>query len=961
MSDPGDGEEVGASVPSVPPGSEAETRDDDGTASNDVDRSGAMRVLRELHNANVVSDEQFDFLSSKYATLHSSLLETMENDRRLLSKARTLNKRLTDDRNRLEALSNHGDAASHIELLREDVEHAEQEAAVCSEREQLSQVEVSELTSQREDMRALIEDAHAQYSVELEPQVRQLRDDIATLRDENSETAKRRTNTENECNNVLEKDRETSRAIEAIKDAKRESEADYARATVLPEKIRKQAEAVAISQNALRTQEMRIQERFHDTDVLNHATSSRLKELGDQHSAGAAQLERAKLLTETKERQVEELRKEVEAKALEVDQAMADQINIDIQLKHNASMLRHENDELAARLKEKEQALRRHRKVELQVRQVRDNLPTLLAVKNEAAYTIHTIEGERRRLAQQLAELTREKDNYMNSYMKEDEVSKEKKAAYEATNAEIRDLEREVVACKKALQAREHQVSELSSQRERASRQAAIWVRKLRETKEQIRVKDLIVLDLKKKQKETTRRLSDFSQLYHMVKNQRNKFVNLIQASSQNIAEMMEKLKILGNETEILRNEVASKDKLLAKARHDLQTGQVDRDHLRAELNKCALVYKEKQDAVDEQVSEIDKLNAVINGCERDMLQLKKNYEMCIESRNHTGVMLIDRNDELCILYEKSNIMEQVQRNGEVKLNQLTEHLRVVQLDIREMHRRIDVTRKQTPNVPRLDQDIIRLRRELLHERRQSERLSSELENPMNKKRWRRLEGKIPDKEDLMTKVAQLEERLADKQEQLLEKELILEEVLTLSERLRGQAAEGRGETLELAKRVNDYQSKIRNITRKMMATVSELSMYQASAMRLAGDKESLEVVLAEAKQRLAEGKAPTEEAERDWYRHERERMRDVMFKMNDAVRGTNGNNESMATDRSDAYSQRVSSGRKLSTADRRPTAYVPEDLGIPKPFGKWAPFKPSEQGSTMRHFRRPQPKEIEI
>ena len=256
MSDPGDGEEeAGASVPSFPPGSEAETRDDDGAASNDVDRSGAMRVLRELHDANVVSDEQFAFLSSKYATLHSSLLETMENDRKLLSKARTLNKRLTDDRNRLEALSNHGDAASHIELLREDVEHAEQEAAVCSEREQLAHVEVSELASQRDDMHALIEDAHAQYSVELEPQVRQLRDDIATLRDENSETAKRRTNTENERNNVLEKDRETSRAIEAVKDAKGESEADYARATVLPEKIRKQAEAVAISQNALRAQE----------------------------------------------------------------------------------------------------------------------------------------------------------------------------------------------------------------------------------------------------------------------------------------------------------------------------------------------------------------------------------------------------------------------------------------------------------------------------------------------------------------------------------------------------------------------------------------------------------------------------------------------------------------------------------------------------------------------------------
>ena len=104
------------------------------------------------------------------------------------------------------------------------------------------------------------------------------------------------------------------------------------------------------------------------------------------------------------------------------------------------------------------------------------------------------------RLAQQLAELTKEKDNYMSSYMKEDEVSKEKQAQYEQTNIEIRELEREIAACNKALAAGDHQVSELSSQRERASRQAAIWVRKLRETKEQIRVKDLIVLDLKKKQ-----------------------------------------------------------------------------------------------------------------------------------------------------------------------------------------------------------------------------------------------------------------------------------------------------------------------------------------------------------------------------------------------------------------------------------------------------------------------------
>lgn len=44
-----------------------------------------------------------------------------------------------------------------------------------------------------------------------------------------------------------------------------------------------------------------------------------------------------------------------------------------------------------------------------------------------------------------------------------------------------------------------------------------------------------------------------------------------------------------------------------------------------------------------------------------------------------------------------------------------------------------------------------------------------------------------------------------------------------------------------------------------------------------------------------------------------------------------------------------------------RPGAYIPEDIGIPKPYGTHAPFKPSETGSTMRHIRLPQPKQIEI
>ncbi len=76
-----------------------------------------------------------------------------------------------------------------------------------------------------------------------------------------------------------------------------------------------------------------------------------------------------------------------------------------------------------------------------------------------------------------------------------------------------------------------------------------------------------------------------------------------------------------------------------------------------------------------------------------------------------------------------------------------------------------------------------------------------------------------------------LEDRLNVKKEQLLEKELVLEEVGSLSERLRFQAVEGREETLDIAKTVNEFQARIKKVTRRLMACVSELSMYQVCVM----------------------------------------------------------------------------------------------------------------------------------
>ena len=98
-----------------------------------------------------------------------------------------------------------------------------------------------------------------------------------------------------------------------------------------------------------------------------------------------------------------------------------------------------------------------------------------------------------------------------------------------------------------------------------------------------LKVKELVIIDLSKKHVETGARLREFSKLYDVVKADRNKYVNQIAASAQALAEMKEKIKILQNEVEILRNESLSKDKGLTREASEHVAAQKQRDALRLE------------------------------------------------------------------------------------------------------------------------------------------------------------------------------------------------------------------------------------------------------------------------------------------------------------------------------------------------------------------------------------------
>lgn len=164
--------------------------------------------------------------------------------------------------------------------------------------------------------------------------------------------------------------------------------------------------------------------------------------------------------------------------------------------------------------------------------------------------------------------------------------------------------------------------------------------------------------------------------------------------------------------------------------------------------------------------------------------------------------------------------------------------------------------------MPKLADEVVNLKNQLELEKEREAELADELENPENENRWRQLEGEDAEPEALDAKIQVLEERLNTKKEGLLEKELILDEITNLSEKLRKQAIDGRQQTLQLTEKVNDYQARLKDVTRKMMATLSELSMFQATALKLQNERSDLDRIVANARNRLEQSLPPLPDTE---------------------------------------------------------------------------------------------------
>jgi hypothetical protein len=200
-----------------------------------------------------------------------------------------------------------------------------------------------------------------------------------------------------------------------------------------------------------------------------------------------------------------------------------------------------------------------------------------------------------------------------------------------------------------------------------------------------------------------------------------------------------------------------------------------------ADNNKAKMkAEEEKNKKLTENVKKLQneqlKLTYIIKEAYLEHEAKKKEYFKVVNERDVLGTQLIRRNDELALLYEKIKILQTTLSEGEKQYQQRLSDITILNHSIADLKCELRIVQSQAAQIGDLRNEIINLNKQLLTERLSVKALSEELENPLNYHRWRKLEGTDPDTWEMLQKIQTLQKRLIKKTEEVVEKDVVIQE-----------------------------------------------------------------------------------------------------------------------------------------------------------------------------------------
>ena len=840
-----------------------------------------------------------------------------------------------------------------IDAMVDDARRAEDEADLAEARLHKTDTELYELTRRRDALRRRRREAEEEHEAALAPAVSKLRAETLELRDEIKADAERLRVAREERDAVV--DTLQACVAEAAERAGRRSAAEAATKSLrgVPEKTRERCLVLEDAAETLRRRDASLGARVAALNAEMEAQSERVVRMTETFSRRVGALEKAKLADEAVARDADDVGAALETAGFEGDALLETKASAELDRRRAVSDRDAAVSALRRATKDKDQTLRRLRRAQLAKERVDEEVPAARERAAEAALVVESLAAETRALGEELAALRTRVDAKTHAYLEEETLGKACAAAVEETRGDAARLRAAADAGRRDAAARAELVRRAESAVRSAERRLEAETRSSRRAAKELDAKKEVVAESASRLDDLSRRAEAQARLRRLAEEQRAKLRRLAAATKKAALDVGDGLKTLAGEISALREDGADKAADLESARGTLREARQAAALTRTRLNLAKEAKRRADAARDAETGEAASLRAAARAAKRDVARLEAAAEATCKNRDAIGNAVLDRDDELAALYAKSATQAAVLEAGELELAKRAEEVRALESALAETRRSHEMAASTASFVPALDEQVAALRAQLLREKREVERLSAEAEDPSNPARRRDLAGVAPDRDVLRSKLRRLEKLELERDATLRGKDAELEELTRVSDALRSTAASGRAETLESARAVVDAQAKLRSKRRETEALAAELAMYRASARGFEDTLARVRDALAQAERNVAAGAPPDEDAAREWSRLTRYAAVAARARFSS---GKENDGEELDGDEG-APAERFDDGAEKENAASRPNAYVPTHAaseGLPKPYGKNAPFKPAPTPPNLRHYGPP-------
>ncbi|ERE78908.1 coiled-coil domain-containing protein [Cricetulus griseus] len=743
------------------------------TAFEEIERD-FQEVLGELSG-----DKSLEKFRVEYEKLHSVMKKSYDNEKRLMAKCRELNAEIVVNSAKVAtALKLSQDDQTTIASLKKEIEKAWKMVDSAYDKEQKAKETILALKEEIVNLTKLVEQGSG-LSMDQDSNIRDLlkfKEEVTKERDQLlSEVVKLRENLVQTTEQQQETERAKEDAQQTINQFQQEiqhRQNEASRESRKKEKLEKELKQIQTDMDSRQSEIKALQQYMQKSKEELQRLEQQLKEQKILNERAAKELEQFQMRNS-------KLQQENEQHSLTCEQLSQENQQKALELKAKEEEIHQMRIDIGKLNKIREQIHKKLHMIEDQKAEVEQNKETL---KNQILGLEREVESSKKQAEldkKAMDELLRERDILNKNMLKAVSATQKQVDLVKLHEQAKRNLEEEIQNYKAEAQKQRKIIFQLEKERDRYINEASDLTQKVLANMEDIKVREIQIFDYRKKIAESETKLKQQQNLYEAVRSDRNLY-------SKNLVEAQ------------------------------------------AELQKLRQQALETKHFIEKQEVEERKLLRIIAEADGERVRQKKELDQVISERDILGSQLVRRNDELALLYEKIKIQQSVLNKGETQYNQRVEDMRILKLEIRKLRREKGILARSVANVEELRQELFHMQREFLKERTRCRALEEELENPMNVHRWRKLEASDPSTYELIQKIHTLQKRLISKTEEVVEKELLLQEKEKLYVELKHVLARQPGP--EAAEQLQIYRHTLRERTKQLKVLSSELNMYESQS-----------------------------------------------------------------------------------------------------------------------------------